>query len=223
MIITCPACAKRYLVEETAIQESGRQVQCISCQNEWFFRPISEKPKHNQVHLDIIGIKSSVARTNPSFSATWIFMVSTLIVFMAGGYFARNNIALHFPKTVKLFQIIGIPVELKTSKLMLENLKPYFLSNNQNNELVVTGEIFNNSEQVQQVPMLRITALGECTNAPVYEKVLAKVFKKNDGMCAVAKWTYTPPSFRLFPGEKLSFESRSERPLPGAKTVNIKF
>lgn len=223
MIITCPACAKRYLVEETAIHETGRHVQCIACQHEWFFRPISETPKHNQVQFDTIGVNSLVARSGASFSSTWIIMVSLLIVMTAGTYFARHRIAVHFPKSVKIFQIIGIPLELKTSKLMLENIKPFFVSNNANNELIVTGEIFNNSEQVQQVPTLRITALGDCSKAPIYEKALAKVFKKNDGLCAVAKWTYTPSSFRLFPGEKLSFETKSEGPLPGAKTVNIKF
>jgi predicted Zn finger-like uncharacterized protein len=223
MIITCPACAKRYLVEETAIQETGRHVQCIACQHEWFFKPITEIPKHNQVQFDMIGVKSSVAKDGTRFSYTWVVMVTTLVVMIAGTYFARHSLVLHFPKSLKIFQIIGIPIELKSSKLTLENIKPHFVSNDTNNELIVTGEIYNSSEQVQQVPILKITALGECAKAPLYEKVLAKVFKKNDGLCAVAKWTYTPSAFRLFPGEKLSFETKSEGPLPGAKTVNIKF
>lgn len=223
MIITCPACAKRYLVEDTAINETGRQVQCISCQNDWFFKPITETPKHNQVHLDMIGVKSSAARTGASFSFIWILMVSTLMVILAGGYFSRHMIALHFPQSIKLFQIIGVPLEFKTTNLTLGNVKPYFMSNNERNVLIVSGEIFNNSEQVQQVPALKITALGDCRNASLYNKALAKVFKRNEGMCPIAKWTYTPSSFRIFPGERLKFETQSEHPLPGATTINIKF
>lgn len=36
MILTCPACASRYLVPDTAITGAGRQVRCASCRHSWF-------------------------------------------------------------------------------------------------------------------------------------------------------------------------------------------
>jgi predicted Zn finger-like uncharacterized protein len=39
MILTCPACTTRYLVPDSSIGATGRQVRCAKCRHSWFMAP----------------------------------------------------------------------------------------------------------------------------------------------------------------------------------------
>lgn len=58
MILSCPACRTRYVVPDSAVGVSGRQVRCASCRHSWFQDPPNLPP------LDL------VERTTVETSAT---------------------------------------------------------------------------------------------------------------------------------------------------------
>ena len=45
MIITCPSCKKKFEIDASLIPVEGRDLQCGSCQNIWFYRDEKEIPE----------------------------------------------------------------------------------------------------------------------------------------------------------------------------------
>ncbi|MBV9842941.1 MAG: zinc-ribbon domain-containing protein [Sphingomonadaceae bacterium] len=53
MILSCPACGTRYLIPDSAIGVTGRQVRCAACRHSWFAEPGSgDQPRAQPSLLD---------------------------------------------------------------------------------------------------------------------------------------------------------------------------
>ena len=66
MIITCPNCSKQFKIDTSLIPVDGRDVQCGSCNNVWFYQidnensstlKLNEEINNNENDIDLVGKK----------------------------------------------------------------------------------------------------------------------------------------------------------------------
>ena len=64
MIITCPNCNKQFKIDNSLIPDEGRDLQCGSCNNVWFYKIEEEKNLVLKLNDEIIGqnIKINVGK-----------------------------------------------------------------------------------------------------------------------------------------------------------------
>ena len=54
MIITCPNCNKQFKIDSSLIPNEGRNLQCGSCNNLWFYKIEEENSKTLQLNEEIV-------------------------------------------------------------------------------------------------------------------------------------------------------------------------
>mgnify|MGYP001458893444 CR=1 FL=1 len=96
MIIECINCHKKFEVESSLIPESGRKIQCGSCNHIWFYKEIENVSKdeikieddnninaQNINELDKKKIKDKPKKNNLNFSKFLSYLVVGIISFVA--------------------------------------------------------------------------------------------------------------------------------------------
>ena len=53
MIITCPSCKKKFNIDINLIPSEGRNLQCGSCDNIWFYKKEESMPEPKQINESI--------------------------------------------------------------------------------------------------------------------------------------------------------------------------
>ena len=96
MIIECINCHKKFEVESSLIPESGRKIQCGSCNHIWFYKEIENVSKdeikieddnninaQNINELDKKKIKDKPKKNNLNFSKFLSYLIVGIISFVA--------------------------------------------------------------------------------------------------------------------------------------------
>jgi predicted Zn finger-like uncharacterized protein len=231
MILNCPACKTRYLVPDTAVGATGRQVRCAACKHSWFQDPPelvlavnAELPLAPPVVYPEVApppIQPPAWRepepvAEPDYDAfahappfkprtnptrRWTIAAVGAAILLIAGAGA-----IQFFGTPTIAAKLGIPIGQFEVPLLLEvPLKPERQTLQNGNEMIaVVGKIINPTDTSQRVPDI-LAELRDAQGRVVYS------------------WTISPPKRTISPRATTEFNSAEVNIPRGARALNLSF
>jgi predicted Zn finger-like uncharacterized protein len=234
MILTCPSCSVRYLVDARALGTSGRMVRCAKCAHTWRQAPPDEgappPPPTAQAESpapaapaqtteaalrDIAPALVAQRRVQlpavPRPPRRWgplLAGAASAFVVVAGLVAAavveRDRIVAFYPASAALYARIGFPASDNGVGLEFRNVTTARDMANGLPALVIDGEVINVSSVARAVPKL-VVILRDRSERDLQDVTLAA------------------PAARLLPGETAAFHTTITQPAETAAGVVVTF
>ena len=224
MILTCPACGKRYLVPSSALGSAGRRVRCAACGETWFQDappPDAETPVESPFEDPVIdpppedieppplraGSNLPALRRRPEkkkFPVGWVLLGLFIVAVIGGGVLARNTIVGLWPPSARLYEMVGLPVPVPGAGLVLHDVATERMTQGGVPILVVTGTLANPTQEVKNVPKLRVSL-------------------RDARRQEVQSWVFSADTSKLVPGEFVKFGSEFANPSTEAVDLTLTF
>ena len=202
MILTCPACGTRYSADPASLGPHGRKVRCAKCDQTWMQTPPADLPRQLEVPPVSLTVADEEVRGHSilRFGGAAL-LILVLLLAVAGGYFGRGWIVQRWPALKPYYELAGIPAELVSADLRIENL---VYTRPVPSDLVIQGNVVNHGKQPQTLPMLRA--------------ILA-----TDNGKPLLQWDFSLDRSSLPAGEALAFQTTIRNTPPGFKRLQIAF
>lgn len=214
MILTCPACATRYMVDPAVLGEDGRAVRCAKCGETWRQQADADAPPAGDLAPAPDGIRPIPPGSNlpvpapAKHSRRPLFLglgvAAALLAVGIGAAVMRDELVAAWPASARLYDAVGLPVETLGAGLQLQNVRSERRDDGEASEIVIQGQIANVSDVQRSVPMLRAVALDA---------------EKRE----LRDWSIPPSQIILLPGEVATFESLLSNPEPSISEIAITF
>lgn len=213
MIVTCPACATRYLTDPALLGLDGRMVRCAKCSHSWLQAPPPDMPQFIEPLPPPLGEPQGrimlparlPPRRLPRPAAGYPALVAVLLgLLLVGLYLGRERIAAAWPPAAELYRLAGLRVAPAGAGLELGNVT--FVRRELDGEeiMAIQGEIFNHSAQTQAVPPLKATL-------------------RNGNNHRLTDWVFRIDQPALEPGETTTFRTTAKNPPQASKRLSITF
>src|SRR5258708_9102171 len=121
MIVTCPVCSTRYLVDPRALGSAGRLVRCANCSHTWQQAPPADAPRR----VDLVarqpefavpagGRVQLPALSPPQRRSSALLMPLLLLLVLirpatAGLWLARDQVVGYWPGAAAYYAMLGAP------------------------------------------------------------------------------------------------------------------
>jgi len=213
MIVTCPSCSSRYIVDPKALGPTGRMVRCANCKHTWMQAPAPDLPKPADVEPAPDTIRPIPPGSNlPAFpqpqarsgqAIGWLIFLAVLLGGGAGMVAGRDQVVGAWPPAARLYDIVGLPVEMVGAGLELRDVSSTRREDGPP-AILVEGVVANVSNRPREVPRL---------------KAVVRSAAHQD----LKNWTFTPGVLVLLPGETAKFKAELGDPPRGATDLAITF
>jgi len=222
VILACPACRTRYLVDEQELNRpAGRTVRCANCGHTWhrpppleardrepLARPVSPRvgPELEVPPRPGAGpLPTPTSRPHPRRrrAVGWVLLGSIaalLAVVILTAIIARKEVVAMWPAAARFYTLAGLTVTPPGPGLELAKIAPTRTAEG----LVIEGDITNTSSTARDVPRLRV-ALRDTAEKETEFKII------------------DPPTPRLAPGETAHFKTSFDHPDEAATGVLVTF
>jgi predicted Zn finger-like uncharacterized protein len=209
MIVNCPACSTRYLIEPAALGPMGRVVRCAKCEHSWHQGPPSDMPHQVDVAMPAAARPPASARpirsAGGSLGAGLPLLILVLLgLGIAGGYFFRERIVAEWPKTAPFYELIGLPTKVLGAGLELVNVNFKRQEVAGRKIIQVQGDIFNKTGANIVLPAIKV-ALNDDSGKVLYDWILS----------------LAQPVIR--PGETVNFQTEAKDPPAEATKLTVTF
>ncbi len=183
MILTCPACSSRYLIEPASLGASGRTVRCAACGHRWFAEPPNDAPRHAVAEPsspgdgEVAAVAAPAARADEATGRSsrrligWLALALVVLV-IAGAVVGRNEIVAQVPEAASIYRKLGLSVTVPFG-LEFRDVTSTRLDEGGVAVLVVEGEIVNITGGSRTVPSVRVALLDEAKRELEHEIVAA--------------------------------------------------
>lgn len=227
MIVICPNCSTRYLVETQKLGVQGRMVRCGSCGHTWYQAPpedvaprvetVGPAPgQESQPQAQPATVERGGLPAIPRRRRRWGAVVATLLVLLlvlagagSGAILLRDRVMALVPQTVRIYSRLGLAASVPVPSapqfgpgLELRDVTPQRATANDQPLLVIDGRIVNSSSASRRVPQLKAT-LRDANNKPL------------------VSWTFSAGADVLAPGASVPFHTTFQKPMAEATGVVV--
>ncbi len=217
MIVVCPNCSKRYMLDDNLIPQEGRQVRCISCHHVWRQAlntdPFIKGPSLRE--MTNIPFEIGLSSERKSGWLGWVILLAIVLSLVSALTLGRDFVVKFWPQAERFYELVGLHTNLPGAGLSIANAASLIHQEGPIDMIQITGNIINTSDRVRPIPPLKIRLMGQ--------EPLSKCLDKQAEGCVLDYWEYRLSESFLLPGEQINFETEPRPQVGGTHHISVEF